>query len=186
MNINDRIIVTDDDGAYGFPKGYIGIITEKDTDEHGKTLYRIDGLYWHDAAEIMPWDGGVLIDIEGNIERHGNWYDIPLPTAVSMKAGEYAAVNLGIKTKMPPGYEAHVIARSSTFRKFGVLLANSVGLIDYDYNKPWQAMLYATKDIEIPAGTRLVQFTIVKTLGFSLNHTKVIDKGRGYSGSTGY
>ena len=116
MNINDRIIVTDDDSACGFPRGYIGTITGRYTDGDGNTLYHIDGLYWHNVTEIMPWDGNVLIDIEGNIERHGNWYDIPLPTAVSMKAGEYTDVPLDVKTKMPPGYEAHVIARSSTFR----------------------------------------------------------------------
>ena len=154
----------------------------------GGLEFLVDGAWCDDVTLIRPaksTERGITVDIEGNVERHGNWYDIPLPTAASLKAGGYYDIPLNVKTKMPPGYEAHVIARSSTFRKYGVLLANSVGLIDYDYNKPWQAMLYATKDIEIPAGTRLVQFTIAKTLGFSLNHTKVIDEGRGYSGSTG-
>ena len=177
MNIGDYVKTP-------FTIGYIEDIASSP----GGLEFLVDGAWYDDVTLIRPaksTERGITVDIEGNVERHGNWYDIPLPTAVSLKADEYAAVDLGVKTKMPQGYEAHLIARSSTFRKYGVLLANSVRLIDYDYNKPWQAMLYATKDIEVPAGTRLVQFTIVKTLGFSLNHAKVIDEGRGYSGSTG-
>lgn len=160
--------------------GTVGVITEIDATPEG-VIYKVDE-YWYSDYELSVLKPTIIID--GDVERHGNWYDIPLPAPVSLKAG-YNVVSLGVKTKIPMGYEAHVIARSSTFRKYGVFLANSMGLIDWDYNKPWQAMLYAMKAIDIPAGTRLVQFTIAPTTEFSLVHAKVEDEGRGYSGSTG-
>ena len=35
--------------------------------------------------------------------------------------------------ELPKGYEAHIVPRSSTFKNYGIIQTNSVGIIDADY-----------------------------------------------------
>ena len=72
---------------------------------------------------------------------------------------------LGVSMQLPEGYEAHVYPRSSTFKKKGLLLSNSVGIIDNSYASDrdvWQAIFYATKDTTMDYGDRLLQFRIIE------------------------
>lgn len=72
-------------------------------------------------------------------------------------------VSLGVAMKLPKGYEAHVVARSSLYNKYGVILSNAIGIIDNSYqgnDDIWKANLIAFRDTEIPADTRICQFRI--------------------------
>lgn len=72
-------------------------------------------------------------------------------------------IPLGVCMELPKGYEAIVIPRSSTFKKYGLIQTNSVGLIDNSYNSEkdeWKFPGLATKDTIIPKGTRIAQFRI--------------------------
>ena len=60
----------------------------------------------------------------------GNWIDLRAAQDVEMKAGEFRVISLGVSMKLPEGYEAHLVPRSSTFKKWGVLQVNSMGVID--------------------------------------------------------
>jgi dUTP pyrophosphatase len=83
----------------------------------------------------------------------GDWIDLRAAEDVTMKAGEYKMIPLGIAMELPKGYEALVAPRSSTFRKYGVLLANSIGIIDESYkgdNDEWNFLAYAIRDTFIP------------------------------------
>jgi len=63
----------------------------------------------------------------------GDWIDLRAAETVEMKAGEYRLISLGVSMQLPKGYEAHVAPRSSTFKKWGVIQANSLGIIDESY-----------------------------------------------------
>ena len=72
-------------------------------------------------------------------------------------------IPLGVCMELPKGYEAIVIPRSSTFKKYGLIQTNSVGLIDNSYSSEkdeWKFPGLATKDTIIPKGTRIAQFRI--------------------------
>lgn len=132
-----------------------------------------------------------LADIE-EIEkvRKGDWVDLRAAKDITMKAGEYKLIPLGVAMQLPEGYEALVVPRSSTYKNFGVLQANGVGVIDQSYcgdNDQWHFPAYATRDTEIHKNDRICQFRIlynqppfdiipVDTLG---------NKDRGGIGSTG-
>lgn len=97
--------------------------------------------------------------------EQGDWIDIITPRQVHARKGFLCHVNLGIAIELPKGYEAIMAPRSSTFRKYGLLLGNSIGVIDHSFcgdDDEWQADFYATKDIDIAPGTRLLQFRIQK------------------------
>ena len=70
-----------------------------------------------------------------------------------------------IDLQLPEGYEAHVVPRSSTFKNYGLLQANSMGVVDYTYrgdNDQWRVPMYATRDVHIDKNTRISQFRIMK------------------------
>lgn len=73
-------------------------------------------------------------DIDPICAAHeGEWIDLRCAEDVCMTHGEYRLISLGVSIELPKGYEVVVIPRSSTFKKYGILLANSVGLIDNAY-----------------------------------------------------
>lgn len=120
----------------------------------------------------------------------GDWIDLRSAEDVSMKAGEWRAIRLGIGMILPEGYEAHVAPRSSTFKNFGIIQTNSVGVIDNSYcgeEDEWRMSAYALRDTEIHKNDRICQFRIMeKQPEFELvtvEHLK--DKSRGGFGSTG-
>ncbi len=107
-----------------------------------------------------------------------------------MKAGEYRLISFGISIKIPEGYEAHVVPRSSTFKNFGILQSNSCGIIDCSYcgeNDIWKMPVYAVRDTEIHVNDRIAQFRIMENqpriLFEEVEHMEGQDRG-GF-GSTG-
>lgn len=121
---------------------------------------------------------------------HSNWIDLRCAEDVDMKAGEYRLIPLGVAMQLPAGYEAIVAPRSSTFKKYGILQANGIGIIDESYcgdTDEWHFPAYATRDTHIAAGERICQF---RTL-WHMQKTEVViveelgNKPRGGIGSTG-
>ena len=99
------------------------------------------------------------------VETHGAWYDLAVTEDISMKEGEFRIIPFNISIQMPKGYEGYIAPRSSTFKKFGLLQANSFGIIENEYCGPtdiWGMPVYATCDTFIPDGTRIAQFRIQK------------------------
>lgn len=120
----------------------------------------------------------------------GDWIDLRLAETVTLKKGEYQLLSLGVSIKLPKGYEALVASRSSTFKNYGIIMANSIGIIDETYcgtNDIWRFPALATKDITIPADTRIAQFRIIKhqpKIEFIIAD-KLSNSNRGGIGSTG-
>lgn len=121
---------------------------------------------------------------------NGDWIDLRAAETVAMKAGEFKLISLGVSMKLPDGYEAHVVPRSSTFKKWGVLQTNSMGVIDNSYcgeNDIWRFPALAMRDTFIEEGDRICQFRIVKKMEpvefVEVEHMD--DADRGGFGSTG-
>ena len=126
------------------------------------------------------------------IERFnvGDWIDLRAAEDVSMKAGEIKLIPLGVAMELPEGYEALVAPRSSTPKKFGIMCANSIGIIDESYkgdNDEWHFPAYAIRDTNICKNERICQFRIIEHQ--PLIQLKEVDHlgnaNRGGFGSTG-
>ena len=120
----------------------------------------------------------------------GDWIDLRASKTMSLKSGEYALIPLGVGMILPDGYEAHVLPRSSTPSKFGIMLANSMGVIDNSYSgdaDEWHFPAVAIRDTTIHKGDRIAQFRIMKnqpSIEFEVvEHLN--DISRGGIGSTG-
>lgn len=120
----------------------------------------------------------------------GDWIDLRAAERVEMKAGEYRLIRLGVGMILPDGYEAHILPRSSTPSKFGIMIANSMGVIDNSYSgdgDEWKCPAYAIRDTVIEKGDRIAQFRIIENQP-RLTFTRVFrlnEKNRGGIGSTG-
>jgi dUTP pyrophosphatase len=107
------------------------------------------------------------IDKITNIEYKSDWFDLRSAENVSLKAGEYKLISLGVSMELPEGYEAYVIPRSSTFKNFGIIQTNHVGLIDSSYcgnNDIWRYPTLAMRDTKIKVNDRICQFRIQKKM----------------------
>jgi len=124
------------------------------------------------------------------ITKKGDWIDLYSATEISYKTGDCFRISLGVSMQLPKGYEAHIRPRSSTFSNFGVLLTNSVGVIDNSYcgdYDVWKAEFVALRSGEIKKYDRLVQFRIVKNqpeIDF-IEVESLENPNRGGYGSTG-
>ena len=130
-------------------------------------------------------------DVE-RIEKieNGDWIDLRSAEDVSMKAGEFKLIKLGVGMILPHEFEAHVVPRSSTFKNWGIIQANSMGVIDNSYsgeNDQWHFPAIAMRDTEIKKNDRICQFRIVRRMGnigiVKVDHLNEIS--RGGIGSTG-
>lgn len=128
----------------------------------------------------------------GKIEKIpvGDWIDLRSAERVDMDAGDFKIISLGVSMKLPKGYEAHVVPRSSTFRRWGILLTNGVGIIDESYcgeDDVWKFPALAMRPTTIFKGDRICQFRIVKKMPEVTfkEIDRMKDKNRGGLGSTG-
>ena len=128
-----------------------------------------------------------------NLEQvaKGGCVDLYNMNEISLKEGEFGFIDLGVSMALPAGYDAIILPRSSTFKRYGILLTNSMGYIDNTYrgdDDVWMACVYATRDITIPVGTRCFQFRLIPTqpiINFEpVNSLRA--QARGGFGTTGY
>ena len=142
-------------------------------------MSRIRIRYFHPWMEKLSY-----------VDGKSDWIDLRSAEDVIMKAGEFRLIPLGIAMELPAGYEAHVVPRSSTYKNFGIIQTNHMGVIDESYcgdYDQWFFPAYALRDTQIQKGDRICQFRIME-------HQPVIEfeevdslghKDRGGIGSTG-
>ena len=135
--------------------------------------------YFTDAIERLTY-----------IDGKSDWIDLRASEGVTLKAGEFCLIPLGVAMELPEGYEAHVVPRSSTFKNYGIIQTNSCGIIDGTYcgdDDMWRMPVYAVRDTVIHVNDRICQFRIFE------NQPKITfdeveslgNKNRGGFGSTG-
>lgn len=122
--------------------------------------------------------------------ENGDWIDLRIAEDIHLEANEFKLIPLGVAMALPSNHEALVIPRSSTFKKYGIIQANSIGLIDETYcgnNDEWHFPAYATRNISIPKNTRICQFRIIEhqpPVGI-VEVIELSEVNRGGFGSTG-
>lgn len=93
----------------------------------------------------------------------GDWIDLRSSEHVVLKAGEFKLIKLGVSMQLPKGYEAVIVPRSSTYKNFGIIQTNHMGVVDETYcgnNDIWMMPVYALRDTEINVNDRICQFRI--------------------------
>lgn len=99
------------------------------------------------------------------IDGKSDWIDLRSAEHVVMKKGEFRLIHLGVAMQLPEGYEAHIVPRSSTYKNFGIIQSNHMGVVDETYAGPndwWYMAAIALRDTEIQVNDRICQFRIMK------------------------
>ena len=99
------------------------------------------------------------------IEGKSDWIDLRSAEEVELKQGEFRLIKLGVSMQLPAGYEAVVVPRSSTYKNFGIIQTNHMGVIDETYcgdNDVWMMPVLAVRDTVIHVNDRICQFRIQK------------------------
>lgn len=103
-----------------------------------------------------------------------NWIDLRASEDVWVFPNKLTLIPLGVAMQLPSGYEAHIVPRSSTFKNFGIIQTNHMGIIDETYcgdNDQWffpavclepKDTLFGREAIYIKKGERICQFRITK------------------------
>lgn len=124
------------------------------------------------------------------IDGKSDWIDLRAAEDVEMKAGEFKLINLGISVKLPEGYEMIIAPRSSTYKNFGIIQTNSIGIIDESYcgdDDILRMPVKADRDTVIKTNDRICQFRIIKHQPkLTFEEVEHLDSNnRGGFGSTG-
>lgn len=105
----------------------------------------------------------------------GDWIDLYTAHDTKVYIGKDSKIDLGVCMELPEGYEGHLLPRSSTFRNYGVVLTNSMGIIDESYkgdNDRWGFNVFCLQIpgeekkeyVEIPRHAKIAQFRIMKKM----------------------
>lgn len=120
----------------------------------------------------------------------GDWIDLRSRITIDAKAGDVYRIPLGVSMELPEGYEAIVVPRSSSFKNYGFIQTNSIGVIDESFkgdNDEWLLPVIFIVDGHIQKGDRVCQFRVIPRMGM-INFQTVTTLGntdRGGLGSTG-
>lgn len=119
-------------------------------------MQKIKIKYFTDKINKLEYIGG---------SNKSNWIDLRSAEDIELKKGEFKLIPLGIAMQLPEGYEAHIVPRSSTFKNYGIIQTNHMGVVDETYcgdNDQWFMPVYALRDTTIKANDRVCQFRIME------------------------
>ena len=149
-------------------------------------------FYYKEIPEMMSIKIKYLRPIKPiDVIDKGDWIDLRCGIDIELDAGQYYCLPLGVAMELPRGYSAIIVPRSSTFMKWGILQANSVGVIDNSYcgeNDEWKLPVLAMRKTRIHMNDRICQFTLIPQLDeFEFVRVKTLGNAdrKGF-GSTGY
>lgn len=175
------------DYIHAFPGDWIVLCDERlykySEDEFSNTFTKITKTirikYLSDKIEKL-----------GYIAGKSDWIDLRAAEEIDIKAGEFKLIPLGIAMELPKGYEAHVVPRSSSYKNYGIIQTNSMGVIDETYcgdGDQWFMPVLAMRDTHICVNDRVCQFRIMKHQPpINFEETDCLNNDdRGGHGSTG-
>ena len=85
------------------------------------------------------------------LEQHGDWIDLKAAKDMEYNTHDAFMIPLGVAMQLPEGYEATMLPRSGTFKKYGIIMTNSMGVIDEAFcgdDDQWHFPAYALKDLQ--------------------------------------
>ena len=133
------------------------------------------------------------------IEPKGDMIDLYAAEDIMLNYMEEALIPLGVAIEVPIGFRCNLLPRSSTFKKWGIIITNSMGVIDHLYcgdNDEWKLAVICLKPRHfidgkkctlIHKGDKIAQFEVVPVMPkFNLKEVDHLNnKDRGGFGSTG-
>ena len=168
-------------------------------DKNMPKMVKLDRGNWVDCRVIEG--GKVTFDIGTPNERKEKlqWIDcertledgtIERTKKITYHKGDFLMLPLGISIKQPKGYEVNLLPRSSTFKNFGIIQANSMAVGDDTFisdNDMYHYPAIALTDGEIYLYDRICQMQVNKTTNLQLNEVDTLgdNKTRKGFGSTG-
>lgn len=137
---------------------------------------------------LVKYHDDELVRLEKKVV--GDWIDLRSAVDITLKAGEFKIIPLGVSMKLPDGYEAHIAPRSSTYKNWKIIQVNGVGVVDNSYsgeNDIWGMPVVAMEDTTVHKNDRICQFRIMKRMeNVDITEVSHLDgKDRGGFGSTG-
>ena len=108
----------------------------------------------------IEYTNKLLTKIEQDSYIENKWYDLRASESVKLREGQFATIPLGIKVKLPEDYEMNIIARKSTFKKYGIFLAGGMEIVSSNDSDEISINVYATKDVTINFNDRICQFRL--------------------------
>ena len=118
------------------------------------------------------------------------WFDLRAAHDCKIRPGQLYYIHLGVAIELPEDHEAILAMRSSASRKYRIMPANGIGVIDNKYcgdNDEWFFPALAIRDTVVHANDRICQFRIMKhqpPLEFVVRE-HLGDTDRGGFGATG-
>lgn len=130
------------------------------------------------------------------VDPKGDLIDLYAAKDMILNAGDEALIPLGIAMELPAGFRANLLPRSSTFKKWGIIVTNSIGVIDHSYcgdNDEWKLAVYCLTPRHlgksctiINKGDKIAQFEMVPVYKFEIEEVDHLgNEDRGGFGSTG-
>ena len=160
------------------------IVTIKFVDADGSYLIKEDenGFWWDDCMfDELVSELTIRIKYFDNATKlkkitKGNWIDVYANKDMFIKEGTRAMIPLGFALELPNGWEGHLAPRSSTFKTWGIIQTNSVGVVDDTYigdNDQWHMPVYCLQGKDsvdgqlgtiIRKGDKIGQFRIMEVM----------------------
>jgi dUTP pyrophosphatase len=141
-----------------------------------------------DLEIFVMYHNDDLVKIE-NINI-GDWTDLRSSEYLELKAMDFVFINLGISVQIPEGYEMHIAPRGSTYKNFGIIQVNSVGVLDESFCSPQDVVkmpALALRDTVIRVNDRICQCRLMpkqpKTKWVTVDYLN--NETRGGFGSSG-
>ena len=161
--IGDKVVLTNvSEENTGIPKSILNNIVKNNPHEISGIFYEEDGLCYEIQGFYFKEEQLFLIE-KGEDEKmkmrikyfdgatkmekitKGNWIDVYSNADIFVPVGERAMIPLGFALELPQGWEGHLAPRSSTFKTWGIIQTNSVGVVDDTYigdNDQWHLPVY--------------------------------------------
>jgi len=117
-------------------------------------------------------------------------FDLAAAEDIDVPPGQIRLIGTGLVIKVPDQHFLAIIARSSTPLKRGLVVANSVGVIDPDYCGPTdevkiQVMNVTAATVAVKQGDRIAQAMVLPATRVTFEEADATEPSRGGFGSTG-
>lgn len=162
------------------------------TVEEISTEKEIKIKYFNENVKLEKIEKGDWIDLRVNeVSINGEKVEWSKNNEIFYYENNFILIHTGIVMQLPENYEAHIAPRGSTFKKFGLIQANSVGVVDESYcgeNDQWFIPMICLRKGRVKRYERVAQFRIMEkmpTIHFKETES-FTNPDRGSQGSTGY